>query len=70
MQYVNKRKLQEPGEPSLIAEYTDKGSLVAYYKGYYKHRLKRYVLYPHEKITTLADNFTKKTISAFDVRYA
>ena len=70
MKYVNKKILLEPGNPALIAEYTEAGTLAAYYKGYYNHKFKRYVLYPHEKVTTLAEDFTKKTISSLDVRFA
>lgn len=70
MQYINKGQLPGAANLYLIAEHTQNGSIAAYYKGYYNHRYKRYVLYPYEKITTMADNFTKKTISAFDVRYA
>ncbi len=70
MQYIRQGRLGGTENGYIIAEHTDSGKLIAYYKGYYNHKFRRYTLYPDKRVNTLADNFTKKSVSSFDVRYA
>jgi hypothetical protein len=61
--------MEGPDDLYLIAEKADNGTVIAYYKGFYNHKFKRYTLYPHKLVSNLA-NFTKKKVSAFDMQNA